>query len=305
MRALGARPVAFGSEGSIAGLDGIEQQISEIADNEYDRTGKYLTANVGLWPRPLVLFASRKAWAALTPTERRVLRQAVTAVQTYETQGIRYVARYETAMLCHRGLRFLTASPADLAALRRAVQPVYGQLAQDRQTRRFIYQIEAMHKGIPAEPAPGCAHTPRPAGTTGPFDGVWQFTTTAADLRTAGAAQADIIPENYGTFTYVFDRGRFAYTQEDQRACTWGYGIFTVKGDQFELRFTGGGGISPAGAFSRPGESFIYRWSLYRGVMTLSKDGVPEVKPWNRISTTPSRRFLSKRCPPPAGALPR
>src|SRR5262249_33523177 len=128
MRALGARPVAFGSEGSIAGLDGIEQQISEIQENEYDRTGKYLTANVGLWPRPLGLFASRKAWAALTPAERRVLQQAVTGVQTYETQGIRYVARVEAAILCRRGVRFLTASPADLAALRRAVQPVYGQL---------------------------------------------------------------------------------------------------------------------------------------------------------------------------------
>src|SRR5262249_2843423 len=34
MRALGASPVAFGSEGSIAGLDGIEQQILEIAENE-------------------------------------------------------------------------------------------------------------------------------------------------------------------------------------------------------------------------------------------------------------------------------
>jgi len=305
MRALGARPVAFGSEGSIAGLDGIEQQISEIADNEYDGTGKYLTGNVGLWPRPLVLFASRKAWAALTPAERQVLRQAVTADQTRETQGIRYVARYEITLLCHRGLRFLTASPADLAALRRAVQPVYGQLEQDRQTRRFIHEIEAMRKGIPAEPAAGCAPTPRLAGMTGPFDGVWQFTTTAADLRAAGADQADIIPENYGAFTWVFDRGRFAYTQDSGPSCTWGYGIFTVKGDQFELRFTDGGGISPAGAFSRPGESFTYRWSLYRGVMTLVKDGVPEVKPWNRISMTPSRRFLSKRCPPPTGALPR
>src|SRR5262249_41992578 len=159
-------------------------------------------------------FASRKAWAALTPAERQVLRQAVTADQTTYTQGIRYVARYETAILCSRGLRFLTASPADLAALRQAVQPIYGQLEQDRQTRHFIHQIEAMRTGIPTEPAPGCAHTPRLAGT-GPLDGVWQFTTTPTDLRAAGAVQAGIIPENYGTFTYVFDRGRFAVTQED------------------------------------------------------------------------------------------
>src|SRR5215470_18947521 len=92
MRALGARPVWFGSEAPVAGLGGIEQQISQIQDTGYDQAGKYLTANVSLWPRPLVLFASRKSWAALTPAQRRVLQQAVTGVQTYETQGIRYVA---------------------------------------------------------------------------------------------------------------------------------------------------------------------------------------------------------------------
>jgi len=26
-------------------------------------------------------------------------------------------------------------------------------------------------------------------------------------------------------------------------------------------------------------------------------------KPWRRVSETPSRRYLSKRCPPPADAL--
>jgi Bacterial extracellular solute-binding protein, family 7 len=193
---------------AVAGLGGIEQHISGIKDSEYDRAGKYLTANVSLWPRPLVLFASPKAWAALTPTQRRVLRQAVIGDLTAETQAVRDEERLDTAILCRRGLRFLTATPADLAALRRSVQPVYGQLEQDSQTRHYIRQIEAMRTGIPAEPAPGCAHTPHLAGTTGPLDGVWRFTSTPADLQAAGAGQADIVPENYGTYTFVIDRGR-------------------------------------------------------------------------------------------------
>jgi TRAP-type C4-dicarboxylate transport system substrate-binding protein len=311
MRVLGARPVAFGSEGPIAGLAGIELQISEIQEGEYDKAGKYLTANVSLWPRPLVLFASPKAWAALTPTERRVLRQAVTGDLAAETQLVRDDERAQTAILCRRGLRFLTASPADLAALRQAVQPVYGQLERDRQTRRYIHQIEVMRKGISAEPAPGCAHTPRLAGKTGPLDGVWQFTSTPTDLRTAGASQSDVVPENYGTYTFVLNRGRFAFTQEERPSCTWGYGTFTVKGDRFDLQFTDGGGIAPDGAADKPGEFFIFRWSLYRGVMTLypvsGAVSPPNflAKPWNRISATPSWRFLSSRCPPPVRALPR
>src|SRR6266566_875615 len=158
MRALGARPVWFGSEAPVAGLGGIEQQISGIQAAEYDKIGRYLTANVSLWPRPLVLFANGKTWAGLTPAQRRILRQAVTGDLAAETNVVRDAERDDTAILCRRGqLRILTASPADVAALRRAVQPVYHQLERDPQTRRYIHQIEAMRRGISPELAPGCA----------------------------------------------------------------------------------------------------------------------------------------------------
>jgi hypothetical protein len=295
--------------GVITGLDGIEQQISSIQGNQYDKAGKYLTANVSLWPRPLVLFANGKAWARLTTAQRRILSQAVTDDQAAETNVVRGDERDDTAILCRRGLRFLDASPADLAALRRAVQPVYAQLERDPQTLAYISQIEAMRQGVSAEPAPGCAPATRLAGTAGPLDGVWQYTDTAADLRAAGVSQGDIVPENYGTFTMVLDRGRFAVTQEDQQACTWGYGTFTVKGNQFEQLYTDGGGIAPDGAANKPGEFFAFQWSLYRGVLAWYpvKGAVSPAppKPWLRIGTVPSARFLSRRCPPPAGALPR
>ena len=310
MRALGARPVWFGSEAPVAGLGGIEQQISQIQDTGYDQAGKYLTANVSLWPRPLVLFASRQTWAELTPAQRAILRQAVTADLTAETQVVRDNEQTDTAILCRRGVRFLTATPADVAALRRAVRPVYHQLERDPQTRRYLQQIQAMRQEISPEPAPGCAQVPRLVGKAGPLDGVWQFTSTPADLRAIGTPQGDIVPENYGTYTIVIDRGRFAYTQEARRACTWGYGTFTVHGSHFEQLFADGGGIAPDDAVNKPGELFTFRWSLYRGVLTLSpvKDASPPnflVKPWLKISTTPSARFLNSRCLPPAGALPR
>ena len=62
-------------------------------------------------------------------------------------------------------------------------------------------------------------------------------------------------------------------------------------------------------AFNKPGEFFIFGWNLYRDTLTLAPvDGAvsPEnfrVKPWHRIATTPSRRFLNSRCPPPSNAL--
>jgi TRAP-type C4-dicarboxylate transport system substrate-binding protein len=315
MRALGATPVWFPATGAIIAFGAIEQQISAIQGNRYDQVGKYLTANVSLWPRPLVLYANGKAWAALSPALRRILRQAVTDDLAAEMNVVRDNEQTDTTILCRRGLRFLTASPADLAALRRAVQPVYGQLERDSHTRQYILQIEAMRKGLSPEHAPGCAPTARLAGTAGLLDGVWQFTDTPADLRAANAqsdnSQADIVPENYGTWTLVLDRGRFAVTQEDSQACTWGYGTFAVKGNNMQWLFTDGGGIAPDGAANKPGEFFIYRWSLYRGVLALYPVAGAvspsnfRVKPWARISSAPSPRFLSKHCPPPTGALPR
>jgi len=309
MRALGATPVWLTGNGSvITGLDATEQQISIIQGNQYDQVGRYLTANVSLWPRPLVLFANGNAWAALTPAQRRILREAVTGDLAAETSVVRANERTDTAILCRRGqLRFLTASPAEVAALRRAVQPVYDQLERDPQTRRYIRQIEAMRQGIPPERAPGCAQTAPLAQKACPLDGVWRYTDTAADLRAAGVPQGDIVPGSYGTFTMVIDRGRFAVTLEDRQACAWGYGTFTVRGDRFEQLFTDGGGIPP-GAANKPGELLTFGWNLYRDVLTLSpvQGAVSPVppKPWVKISTTPSARFLSTRCPPPAGALP-
>src|SRR5215831_14418721 len=218
MRALGATPVWFPVTWPITGFGAAEEHISAIQGNQYDKVGKYLTANVNLWPRPLVVFANGKAWAALTPAQRSILTRAVTSDVAAETNVERGDERTDTATLCRRGrLRFLDASAADLAALRRAVQPVYAQLERDTQTRRYISQIEAMRTGIPAEPAPGCGHTARLAGTAGPLDGVYQFTDTAAESQAVpGTSPGDAVPENYGAWTLVLDRGHFAFTQEDR-----------------------------------------------------------------------------------------
>ena len=314
MRVLGAKPVWFPARGKIDQFDGIEQQTSSIDGNRYDTIGKHFTANVNLWPRPLVIFTGKKVFDSLDPDQRNALRQAVANVIPAQTATLRGAEQEPAGNLCRRGLEFQTASPDDLAALRTAVQPVYDTLARDPQTRKFLAAIAAIGKGIPAESAPQC----RPTGTTGgqgagdssPLDGVYRVTTTANDLRAAGVPDADIVPENYGLWTYVFDRGRFAFTQEDKQACTWAYGTFAIKGKQVEWRFTGAGGISPTNALNRPGEFFVFGWSVYRETLTLTPvpGASPEgfrANPWPRISATPSARYFSKRCPPPGNALRR
>ena len=300
MRALGAMPVWFANQAPIAGFDGIEQQVISIYGNQYDRVGKYLTTNVSLWPRSLVVFANHRAFAALTLAQQRILRQALVAAVPEQTRSIRDGERREgTAGLCRAGrLRFVTASEAEIAALRHAVQPVYDQLERDPQSRHFIEQIAAMRNEVTPESAPSCAPSEQHVSATGQLDGVY---------RSALAAAPGIVPENYGVFTLVIDHGRFAATQQNKLACTWQYGTIAVKGNRLQQLFKAAGGTAPTGANNKPGEFFVWRWSLYRDKLKLvpiSPADLPELT-WTRSSTSPSGRYFSKRCPPPAKALPR
>jgi hypothetical protein len=117
---------------------------------------------------------------------------------------------------------------------------------------------------------------------------------------------AEVTQENYGDFVLVIDRGRFAFTQENENACTWQYGKATLKGSELDWDFTDGGGIAPTNAQNKPGEHFEWRWSIYRQVLTL-RPIIPTdlaVETWQRTSVTPSKTALSHRCPPPKQAFP-
>src|SRR4051794_19757443 len=135
LRALGATPVPYAVATSIDGLDGAEAQIVAISGNRYDRHAKYLTANVALWPRPLVVFAGRRVWDSLTGDQRAALTGASAAVLEPDLARVRAEEHDDGQTLCRRHVRFLTATRADTTALRRAVQPVYTALERDPDTR--------------------------------------------------------------------------------------------------------------------------------------------------------------------------
>jgi hypothetical protein len=207
----------------------------------------------------------------------------------------------------------LRATPGDLAAFRRAVQPVYAMLKRDPQERGVITHIESLKRalGSPPDAGPACAGTgPNGPQMATPLDGVYRMTGSAAQL-----AQIDHVPvstedpANYGTYVIVFDKGRFAFTQESKPAeCTWGYGTFRVTGRRMSWKFVDGGGKGTA-AVNKPGEFFRYGWSIYRDTLTLTP--VPSavspsnfrITPWQLVSKTPSATYFNKRCPLPAQAL--
>jgi hypothetical protein len=138
------------------------------------------------------------------------------------------------------------------------------------------------------------------------LDGVYRSNTSAAELGRIDAAGESA--QNWGTWTLVLDRGRFAFTRENDQACTWAYGALRKrKGNLIDWTVIDGGG-SPGAAGSQPRDSYRFRWSRYRDVLTLSpakggSAGYFAAKPWRRIAEKPTPKPLSKRCAPPPGAL--
>lgn len=320
LRALGAVGVPSAFEGAaMTGVDGLEQQTESVAGNQYDPPGSTITANVNLSPRPLVLFANTTALRRLAPADQRILRQAAAMAVDPTTQANAAAAADGTTMLCRRGnVRFVRATAAQLAALRTALAPVTTELRRDRTTAAEIDHISALRAGYEnaanAE-APVCVATT--SGTDGgssestALDGVYTVTTSPAD--------GDYVPENWGHWVYLLDRGRLAFTQDNATACTWGYGRYTLRGQQMLWDISGGGGMAPTGAVNKPGEHFVFSWSLYEGVLTLGPvatttpgkavaDNSPSnfrARPWHRLNATPSTAALSRRCPPPPAAFAR
>ena len=311
MRALGATPRRMPpDEGGATGVDGFERQTYGVQGDRMDVKGSHLTTNLNLWPRPLLLFAGERTYRGLTAEQRRILRDAAVNAVSLKITADRRGEREAVNNMCRRGLAsFDSATAAEVRATRRAVQPVYRDLERDPRTQSSIQGIERLKRQMDEPPAvvPKCTTSgggTRASDETTKLDGVW-----ASDTDRSASAP-EYFPENWGHWVYVFDRGRFAITQENKLACTWGYGKFTVKDNRTSWAFTDGGGIAPSDATNKPGEFFVYDFSAYRDTIKLTP--VPgEIspvnfrdKPWRRVSDTPTRRYFSKRCPPPAAALP-
>jgi len=168
IRALGATPVvAFGPHRdhdlATGQIQGFELDVQRYARFGEAASAPYVTSNVVLWPQFDVLFANPGRLASLTAQQRGWLQQAAKEAAAdsvgLTSDNVTYIGR-----ACALGARFVTATAADLAALRRSLSLVYQHLQADPQTRAFIQQIQRLKNSTPAGPAPripaGCTRKP-------------------------------------------------------------------------------------------------------------------------------------------------
>jgi TRAP-type C4-dicarboxylate transport system substrate-binding protein len=289
-RALGAVPV---SSGGIAGLDGIETDV-ESADIAFNVPGATLTGNVIFWPWPGVIFINRRTFESLTAGQRSELFRA--AIQA--RHGKVYLGN-DTAFvrdLCRRN-KVVTASPADLAGLRAAVQPVYRALEANPSSKAFIAQITSLRQAMGGSPdSLTCASTPNAAqGTTTaiPLEGTWQVSYTEQEFVAAGADSTEIYLSGgqWGHFSLKLSRGHWWLrliggdrgVAPNYRSA---YGTYAVTGDKILFRRHDRAYLGSDTEVWGP-----YIVSVYRDTLTFRKAGAAPmptdlvVKPWLKTTT--------------------
>lgn len=179
-------------------------------------------------------------------------------------------------------------SSAQLERLRGALAPVYRRLERAPGTLQAIRAIEALSRKTPAARPIRCeGASSSSGGAPTPIDGTWQMTVNQGDLLgnpayghsvTAADVELDI-----GTYRFVFHDGQVRQSVRGPAVGTppTDTGTYRVDGDLVTIHITGG---------HDAGETWSYRWSVYRGQLTFRKPPAtlpqgppnPMFAPWHR-----------------------
>jgi TRAP-type C4-dicarboxylate transport system substrate-binding protein len=284
MKALGAttshQPALF----NLSGLDGIEMGAPGIAGNEFYRGAKSFTSDFVFWPRPNVIFADAKWFDSLSTEQQGQLRSAVAEANHLAVARLPGNAQEARVKFCAAGFSIKSASSQGLDGLRQRLQSVTDEMAKDPATKATIDAITALRgptdapDGI-APCSPGTAASAAPSAGPTALNGTWKTSYTKAELINSPYLDdpGSINDGNWGDFTLTFASGHFTSTQTNPLQSSSGSGTFTVNGDAITLA-------------QDNGETFFYRWSIYKNTLTFKRDitlgagPTPMlVRPWTRV----------------------
>jgi len=272
-RALGAHAAGY-IPGNLTAFDGAELDPLTITQNNYDLGAHALTGNVVFWPKPQTIVMNRHAYDRLTTKQRQVLETAGRAAIAPELRRISRDQRVVLSALCESGLPIATATPRELAALRRAVRPVYARLEHDPGTRRWIAQIRSVHHI--KQDALRCPDDVRKESS--PLKGNFTGSLTRAQILRETGSKA-LAEKLHGSWTARLADGRFEFRDRDTRADA--RGTFVVHGNRVKFVFATGVGL-------KEGQIANYTWSIYRDRLTFKTiPGRPSVLlgfVWKRAS---------------------
>lgn len=236
-------------------IQGFEFHLNPYHDNLAERTAPYISANVILWPRTLVLFVNPDRLGRLTAEQRGWLGQ-VAADTAASSTGLVADETNVARDICLSGGRFAEASESDLGALRDAFAPVYTVLEKDAATKTFVERILELKNATPSStglvvPADCTGVAPGQAGATGgsspkALNGTYRWTLTTEDVLaspTEGKSAAHL-----ATFPWIFTMTlqdgtwSFTHTEAGQPMTDASHDKFSVAGDRISFVWPEGGG---------------------------------------------------------------
>jgi TRAP-type C4-dicarboxylate transport system substrate-binding protein len=271
-RTLGARPHQQFAQERLGALDAVESQMSAIVGNGYDTHARFLSANLSLWPRPLVIFASPRVFRSLTREQQDALREGAAAAVPAALVASEQEDALAVRILCaRRKVALVDLAQPQRAALLGAVAPVYRRLESNAGTRRAIHEIEALKRAAPPAPAVHCAaRSASGAAASTPIDGSWVMTTTVSGLKRNPAYRAygyndpteDDFRADAGTSRLVLHNGKLQWSATNVGGSSADTGTYRIDGDRVVFHITGGHDI---------GEIWTYRWSVYRDTLTFRR----------------------------------
>ena len=236
MEVLGATPQDLPTGAKLDGLDAMEQQLDSIRGNNYALAGAhFVTSNLNLWPRPLVLFMNTKRFESLSANQQTVLRDAAGAAVGDALSASRAEDTDAISQLCADGMTLTVASDADLATLRTALEPVYQTIAGDSANRAWLDDVVALKKkiGVPPDTAECPVTEPVAAentesGTDEFPQGSFESTMVAEDWNSIGSTGNDT-----GTFKFIIDAGTITIVEPGGGIGF--HGSYTVFRDRIEV----------------------------------------------------------------------
>jgi TRAP-type C4-dicarboxylate transport system substrate-binding protein len=297
LRLLGATPRPMPAEASLDGVDGYEQQLAAIAGNSKLHAARDVTANLDLWPRPLVVVANDHMMKGLTALQRSALQRAGGAVLPRAMLAAAAEDTAAMATLCELSLRVVSATPADLRALRAAVQPIFRRLASQPSQRAALARITSLKAAVAAPPAtmPGCNGAQLGPDVISAADGSYAVTVAPAELPVAGR-----LPEAYGLWRIVIDHGRLRLSHDSDGANWIADGGVVVTGDTMVWIIAHGWDVGPHGAPDgvpiTTGQRVRFRWHLgAAGLQLTPLDPTPplpalSLRPLARVGDAPGQQ---------------
>jgi TRAP-type C4-dicarboxylate transport system substrate-binding protein len=207
--ALDARAKPVPASAKLDGLDAYDQQLSSIR-NQYADDAKYVTGNLNLWPRPLVIIANRAAYDRLTADQHDIIAAAAKDAVPVALEAERAADADAATSLCKAGLTFARSSDADLEAFEKALAPVYATIRKDAANAAWLDRIAGIKQTLHRAPdGAQCSDVATDEPQASRYDGTYQMSVVwpkvkGANARCVGGAEAG--PDG-AIYDMVFEKG--------------------------------------------------------------------------------------------------